>query len=317
MPGKLLVSLRRHGRSSIYGSALRCPFMLGFGVFPPRKPARFHLGFVAFSGLARWPIFRNLSVRARDRSIQDWVLADGGGPSAALHVLFSTKDCLQRPVRRYAGRKIVGVAGVLLLPRRPAERLGRRLMIVACSFLSYKPCCPWMPGIPLAIGGVSLSGLDQSPVVERPRGFRTRAGVSTSFVVPCSCCFPALCSTRPERATIHSRWRSRCLPLQGRAANAAVVRPAMTRLISRLIDCQRGTTGTFTIPMMKRVAFPPKRPELLKWLSGQCQDYGRCHGAAAFLNVEYWHFLCRLSTACLLACLILYRTGQYRSPEGP
>jgi TRAP-type uncharacterized transport system fused permease subunit len=53
--------------------------------------------------------------------------------------------------------------------------------------------------------------------------------------------------------------------LRGGPAKAAVVGSAMTGLISGSSIANVVTTGTFTIPLMKRTGFTPNRPVRSRW----------------------------------------------------
>jgi TRAP transporter 4TM/12TM fusion protein len=76
--------------------------------------------------------------------------------------------------------------------------------------------------------------------------------------------------------------------LRGGPAKAAVVSSAMTGLISGSSIANTVTTGTFTIPLMKRVGFKPESAgavEVASSVNGQIMP--PVMGAAAFLMVEY------------------------------
>jgi len=76
--------------------------------------------------------------------------------------------------------------------------------------------------------------------------------------------------------------------LRGGPAKAAVVSSAMTGLISGSSIANTVTTGTFTIPLMKRVGFKPEAAgavEVASSVNGQIMP--PVMGAAAFLMVEY------------------------------
>ncbi len=76
--------------------------------------------------------------------------------------------------------------------------------------------------------------------------------------------------------------------MRGGPAKAAVVSSAMTGLISGSSIANTVTTGTFTIPLMKRVGFPAEKAgavEVASSTNGQLTP--PVMGAAAFLMVEY------------------------------
>jgi TRAP-type uncharacterized transport system fused permease subunit len=76
--------------------------------------------------------------------------------------------------------------------------------------------------------------------------------------------------------------------LRGGPAKAAVVSSAMTGMISGSSIANVVTTGTFTIPLMKRVGFSAEKAgavEVASSTNGQLTP--PIMGAAAFLMVEY------------------------------
>jgi TRAP-type uncharacterized transport system fused permease subunit len=76
--------------------------------------------------------------------------------------------------------------------------------------------------------------------------------------------------------------------MRGGPAKAAVVSSAMTGLISGSSIANVVTTGTFTIPLMKRVGFSSEKAgavEVASSVNGQIMP--PVMGAAAFLMVEY------------------------------
>ncbi|MFX4221026.1 MAG: TRAP transporter large permease subunit [Thalassobaculum sp.] len=93
--------------------------------------------------------------------------------------------------------------------------------------------------------------------------------------------------------------------LRGGPAKAAVVSSAMTGLISGSSIANVVTTGTFTIPLMKRVGFSrltrPGAVEVASSVNGQIMP--PVMGAAAFLMTEY-------------VGVSLSRRGQARDPAG-
>src|SRR5690606_38663430 len=76
--------------------------------------------------------------------------------------------------------------------------------------------------------------------------------------------------------------------LRGGPAKAAVVSSGLSGMISGSSIANVVTTGTFTIPLMKRVGFPPTKAgavEVAASTNGQLTP--PIMGAAAFLMVEY------------------------------
>jgi TRAP transporter 4TM/12TM fusion protein len=283
MPGKLLVSIAAAWSLFQLWIASPVPFILGFGVFSATESRSIHLAFALFLAYMAYPAFKR---SPRDRiPIQDWVLATLAAFCGAYMFIFY-EGLSQRPGAPILQDVIVGVAGILLLLEATRRALGPPLMIVASVFLIYSLAGPWMPGI-LSHGGVSLFGLINHQWLTTQGVFGIALGVSTSFVF-----LFVLFGALLDKAGAGNYFIKVAFSLlghyKGGPAKAAVVASAMTGLISGSSIANVVTTGTFTIPMMKRVGFSAEKAgavEVASSVNGQIMP--PVMGAAAFLMVEY------------------------------
>jgi TRAP transporter 4TM/12TM fusion protein len=283
MPGKLLVSIAAAWSLFQLWIASPVPFILGFGVFGATEARSIHLAFALFLAYMAYPALKR---SPRDRiPIQDWVLATVAAFCGAYMFIFY-EGLSQRPGAPILQDVIVGVAGVLLLLEATRRALGPPLMIVASVFLIYSLAGPWMPGI-LSHGGVSLFGLINHQWLTTQGVFGIALGVSTSFVF-----LFVLFGALLDKAGAGNYFIKVAFSLlghyKGGPAKAAVVASAMTGLISGSSIANVVTTGTFTIPMMKRVGFSAEKAgavEVASSVNGQIMP--PVMGAAAFLMVEY------------------------------
>ena len=106
---------------------------------------------------------------------------------------------------------------------------------------------------------------------------------------------------------------------RGGPAKAAVVASALTGMISGSSTANVVTTGTFTIPLMRRVGFSAEKAgavEVASSTNGQLTP--PIMGAAAFLMVEYVgvSYLEVIKHAFLPAIIFLYCAGLYCSLGG-
>ncbi|AKO53364.1 C4-dicarboxylate ABC transporter [Marinobacter psychrophilus] len=283
MPGKLLVSIAATWSLFQLWIASPVPFILGFGVFSATESRSIHLAFALFLAYMAYPAFKR---SPRDRiPIQDWVLATLAAFCGAYMFIFY-EGLSQRPGAPILQDVIVGVVGILLLLEATRRALGPPLMIVASVFLIYSLAGPWMPGI-LSHGGVSLFGLINHQWLTTQGVFGIALGVSTSFVF-----LFVLFGALLDKAGAGNYFIKVAFSLlghyKGGPAKAAVVASAMTGLISGSSIANVVTTGTFTIPMMKRVGFSAEKAgavEVASSVNGQIMP--PVMGAAAFLMVEY------------------------------
>lgn len=283
MPGKLLVSIAAAWSLFQLWIASPVPFMLGFGVFSATEARSIHLAFALFLAYMAYPALKR---SPRDRiPIQDWVLATLAAFCGAYMFMFY-EQLSQRPGAPITQDVIIGVTGILLLLEATRRALGPPLMIVASVFLIYSLAGPWMPGI-LSHGGVSLYGLINHQWLTTQGVFGIALGVSTSFVF-----LFVLFGALLDKAGAGNYFIKVAFSLlghyKGGPAKAAVVASAMTGLISGSSIANVVTTGTFTIPMMKRVGFSAEKAgavEVASSVNGQIMP--PVMGAAAFLMVEY------------------------------
>ncbi|TNF22180.1 MAG: TRAP transporter fused permease subunit [Rhodobacteraceae bacterium] len=304
------------------------PFILGFGVFNDTEARSIHLAFAVFLAFASFPAARTpvqlglgvgiplllaalFFVGAKEDTAIWWIPLAGLAVAAGV-ILGSPKDRI--PVWEWAmaivgticaiylyinytaissrvGAPItldfvVAVFGLMLLLEATRRALGPALMIVASVFLIYTFLGPYMPSI-IAHKGNNLSEVVNHHWITTEGVFGIALGVSTSFVF-----LFVLFGSLLDKAGAGNYFIQVAFSLMGHMrggpAKAAVVSSAMTGLISGSSIANVVTTGTFTIPLMKRVGFSSEKAgavEVASSVNGQIMP--PVMGAAAFLMVEY------------------------------
>ncbi|PMR73268.1 TRAP transporter permease [Billgrantia endophytica] len=282
-PGKLLVGVAAAWSLFQLWIASPLPYIFRFGVFNATEARSIHLAFAMFLAFMAYPALKR---SPRDRiPIQDWILALVGAFCAAYLFLFYA-ELSDRPGSPLLQDVIIGIVGILVLLEATRRALGPPLMIVATVFLLYSLFGPYMPGI-LAHRGVSFYGLINHQWLTAQGVFGIALGVSTSFVF-----LFVLFGALLDKAGAGNYFIKVAFSLlghyKGGPAKAAVVASGMTGLISGSSIANTVTTGTFTIPMMKRVGYPAEKAgavEVAASVNGQIMP--PVMGAAAFLMVEY------------------------------
>ena len=259
------------------------PFVAGIGIFNDTEARSIHLAIAVFLAFLAYPALKR---SPRDRiPVQDWVLAVLGSFSAAYIYIFYV-ELSARPGAPIMQDIVVGCIGMVLLLEATRRALGPPLMVVALVFLIYTFAGPYMPGI-IAHQGQELSSVVNHQWVTTEGVFGIALGVSTSFVF-LFVLFGAMLDKAGAGNYFIKVAFSMLGHLAGGPAKAAVVSSAMTGLISGSSIANVVTTGTFTIPMMKRVGFPAEKAgavEVASSVNGQIMP--PVMGAAAFLMVEY------------------------------
>ena len=259
------------------------PFIIGLGVFNDTEARSIHLGFAIFLAYLAYP-----ALKRSPRNyipVQDWVMAVIGSFCAAYLFLFYNQ-LSARPGAPIMLDIIVACIGMVLLLEATRRALGPPLMVVALIFLIYTFAGPYMPAI-IAHKGEGLSSVVNHQWITTEGVFGIALGVSTSFVF-----LFVLFGALLDKAGAGNYFIKVAFSLlghyRGGPAKAAVVSSGMTGLISGSSIANVVTTGTFTIPMMKRVGFSAEKGgavEVASSVNGQIMP--PVMGAAAFLMVEY------------------------------
>lgn len=259
------------------------PFVLGFGVFNDTETRSIHLAFALLLAFLAYPAFRT-SPRERI-PLLDIALGLIAAASAAYLFIFYQQLAL-RPGSLTTTDLITACIGIPLLLEATRRVLGPPLAVIALLFLVYSLAGPYMPGM-LAHRGVSFNALANHQWITTEGVFGIALGVSTSFVF-----LFVLFGALLERAGAGHYFIQLAFSMlghfRGGPAKAAVVASGLTGLISGSSIANVVTTGTFTIPMMKRTGFSAEKAgavEVASSVNGQIMP--PVMGAAAFLMVEY------------------------------
>ncbi|MBF0255040.1 MAG: TRAP transporter permease [Gammaproteobacteria bacterium] len=264
-----------------YASPL--PFVLGFGLFNDTEARAIHLAFALLLAFTAFPALK--SSPRQEIPWHAWLLGIAAAFCAAYILIFYAE--LAHRAGAPSGLDLaVALAGLLLLLEASRRALGSPLMIVALVFLAYTFGGPWMPEV-IAHKGQSLAKVMSHQWLTTEGVFGIALGVSTSFVF-----LFVLFGALLEKAGAGSYFIRLSFALlghlRGGPAKAAVVASATTGLISGSSIANVATTGTFTIPLMKRVGFPASKAgavEVASSTNGQLTP--PVMGAAAFLMIEY------------------------------
>ena len=244
-----------------------------------------HLAFAIFLAFLAYPA---LATSPRKRiPIQDWVMA-GVGAFIALYGYFFYDKIVNSGGLADDTDKWVALVGLILLFEAARRALGPAMAIIATIFLGYVffGSSDWVPEV-IRWKGASLKKAMSHMWITSEGVFGIALGVSTKFVF-----LFVLFGALLEKAGAGNYFIKMAFGalghLRGGPAKAAVVGSAATGLISGSSIANVVTTGTFTIPLMKRVGFSSEKAgavEVASSVNGQIMP--PVMGAAAFLMVEY------------------------------
>ncbi|KIC08466.1 C4-dicarboxylate ABC transporter [Leisingera sp. ANG-M1] len=244
-----------------------------------------HLAFALFLAYAAYPALKS-SPRGYI-PIQDWVFAVLGTGIALYGYIFYQKIVDSGGLADDVD-KWFALVGLILLFEAARRALGPAMAIIATIFLAYVffGSSEWVPEV-IRWKGASLKKAMSHMWITSEGVFGIALGVSTKFVF-LFVLFGALLDKAGAGNYFIKMAFGALGHLRGGPAKAAVVGSAATGLISGSSIANVVTTGTFTIPLMKRVGFTSEQAgsvEVASSVNGQIMP--PVMGAAAFLMVEY------------------------------
>lgn len=242
-----------------------------------------HLAFAVSLAFLAYPALKS---SPRDRiPIQDWIFA-AVGIMVTMYLSIFAESLGERSGLPTTTDLVMSGIGVVLVLEAARRALGPPLMIIAGIFLLYVFFGHLGPEI-IAWKGASFGKAMSHMWLTQEGVFGVALGVSTSMVF-----LFVLFGSMLEKAGAGNYfiWVAFSLlgHMRGGPAKAAVVSSALTGLVSGSSIANVVTTGTFTIPLMKRVGFSAEKAgavEVASSTNGQLTP--PVMGAAAFLMIEF------------------------------
>lgn len=250
-----------------------------------------HLGFAFLIVFLNYPLFKKRRwgldfLSAKDRiPIPDYFIA----AIACLSAVYIAIDYAGISARYGAPITrdiVIGIVLLILLLEGSRRVIGPALSVIAIFFCLYAFLGPYMPDV-LAFKGISLNRFvgQMSMSTEGIYGIPLDVSATVVFLF-------VLFGSMLERAGAGEYFINLALSLlggfKGGPAKAAVLGSGLTGLVNGSSIANIVTTGTFTIPLMKRVGYPPKKAaavEVAASTDGQIAP--PIMGAAAFIIAEY------------------------------
>ena len=266
------------------------PFWLNFGMFKGLPARAIHLGFALLLAFLIFPYARGKKVNFIDILIAITgavcclyiyvfydQLVDRGG--ILLKINFS--DDFTIPVEL-----ILGIIGILILLEATRRVIGIPLVVIAVCFLLFSYFGQYAPDI-ISHGGLSLKRLVGFQWFDQEAIFGIPIGVSVDFIF-LFVLFGALLETAGGGKYFLDLAFAMVGKMRGGPAKAAILGSGMTGLISGSSIANTVTTGTFTIPIMKKTGFSKEKAgaiEVSSSVNGQIMP--PVMGAAAFVMASF------------------------------
>ncbi len=266
------------------------PFIFNIGMFKGLPARAIHLGFALLLAFLIFPISRGKKISAFDIFIS--IVAS----FCCLYIYFFYDQLIDRGgvlLNVTLGENInipieliIGTIGILILLEATRRVIGKPLAIIAIIFLLFSYFGQYAPDI-ISHGGLSLKRLVGFQWFDQEAIFGIPIGVSVDFIF-LFVLFGALLETAGGGKYFLDLAFALVGKMRGGPAKAAILGSGMTGMISGSSVANTVTTGTFTIPIMKKTGFSKEKAgaiEVSSSVNGQIMP--PVMGAAAFVMASF------------------------------
>ena len=250
-----------------------------------------HLGFALLIVFLNYPLFKKIRLGLKYFSAKDRIpildyLMGAIATFAALYIVIDYAGLITRYGAPITRDIVVGAILIVLLLEATRRVIGPALPGIATLFLAYCFLGPYMPDL-IAFKGTSLNRLMGQMTMSTEGIYGIPLDVSATIVF-----LFVLFGSMLDKAGAGQYFIKLALALlggfKGGPAKAAVMGSGLTGLVSGSSIANIVTTGTFTIPLMKKVGYPATKAaavEVAASTDGQLAP--PIMGAAAFIIAEY------------------------------
>ena len=265
------------------------PFIFNIGMINGLPARAIHLGFALTLTFLIYPISRGKKISIID------ILISLIAAFCCLYIYFFYDQIINRGgiLLKYSFGKyivpvelIIGMCGILILLEATRRAIGIPLVIIAVCFLLFSYFGKYAPDI-ISHGGLSLKRLVGFQWFDQEAIFGIPIGVSVDFIF-LFVLFGALLETAGGGKYFLDLAFAMVGKMRGGPAKAAILGSGMTGLISGSSIANTVTTGTFTIPIMKKTGFSKEKAgaiEVSSSVNGQLMP--PVMGAAAFVMASF------------------------------
>ena len=266
------------------------PFIFNFGMFKGLPARAIHLGFALTLAFLIYPFAKGKKISVFD------ILISFVGAFSCFYIYFFYDQLVDRGgvlLNISIGNNfdlpielIIGGIGILVLLEATRRAIGLPLVIIAICFLLFSYFGRYAPEI-ISHGGLSLNRLVGFQWLDQEAIFGIPIGVSVDFIF-LFVLFGALLETAGGGKYFLDLAFAMVGKMRGGPAKAAILGSGMTGLISGSSIANTVTTGTFTIPIMKKTGFSKEKAgaiEVSSSVNGQIMP--PVMGAAAFVMASF------------------------------
>ena len=265
------------------------PFWFDIGMFKGLPARAIHLGFALTLVFLIYPFSKGKKISIIDIAIS--LIA----AFCCLYIYFFYDQLIDRGgiLLKYSIGQftvpveiIIGMIGIVILLEATRRAIGMPLVIIAICFLLFSYFGRYAPDI-ISHGGLSLKRLVGFQWFDQEAIFGVPIGVSVDFIF-LFVLFGALLEKAGGGKYFLDLAFAMVGKMRGGPAKAAILGSGMTGLISGSSIANTVTTGTFTIPIMKKSGFSKEKAgaiEVSASVNGQIMP--PVMGAAAFVMASF------------------------------
>lgn len=250
-----------------------------------------HLGFAMLIVFLNYPLFKKTRFGLKYFSQKDKIplldyIVAAMACFSALYIAIDYTGMTSRYGAPILRDTIIGLTLVVLLLEASRRVIGPALSVIAMFFCAYAFFGPYMPEV-IAFKGVSLNRFIGQMTMSTEGIYGIPLDVSATIVY-----LYVLFGAMLDKAGAGKYFIQLALSLLGRfkggPAKAAVLGSMFTGLVNGSSIANIVTTGTFTIPLMKKVGYSPTKAAAIEVAaSTDGQIAPPIMGAAAFIIAEY------------------------------
>jgi TRAP transporter 4TM/12TM fusion protein len=227
-------------------------YTAGIATMPITIQRAIHLTFAIVAVYVLYPASRKGSKTTTP--IYDWILAVLSGGVIG-YIIFFFNDIARRGAEPLPYEIWLGIAAIILVLEAGRRVVGNVLPCMSILFLLYCHFGYMAPGM-FQIRGYTLSRIIQHMYLTPEGIFGLALGVSATFVIV-FIIFGAFLSQSGGARFFNELALAVAGGTPGGPAKVAVVASGLLGTINGSSVANVATTGTFTIPLMKRVGYPP------------------------------------------------------------
>lgn len=200
---------------------------------------------------------------------------------------------------------IMGTIMIFVLLVATYKTTGWPLVITCCIFLVYALLGPYMPGF-LAHKGYTWKRVAETMYVSTQSIFGVPAGIAATYII-CFVIFGSFLETFGAGQWFVDIAFAGAGRFRGGPAKTAILSSALMGMISGSPAANVVTTGTFTIPLMKRMGFKPHVAGAVEAVASTGGMFTPpIMGAAAFMMAEFLNVKYSTVAAAAILPAILY-----------